>query len=310
MPQKELLLKKTLFYALGFCAVLLGAGLPGVAQTLAENPFDLVPRLGATQSQGGAVAAVIAGNPFDLSGPTLLPEQRSSISRQATKPAKKRFKKIPSNPKLYDGFLISIITINLLYLTLLFILQRNVFQKSFRGIINENLLNQVYRERSAGMAAPFIAAYILFFMGAGLLIFLTLQHKHIDLGLGYWLGYLACVLAVTALFLLKHVILSFISSVFPVQKEANLYSFAIMIFSIIAGLVLAPLNLVIAYAKGYTELFIYLSFGVCAVIYLLQSLRGLFIGNKFLLYHKFHLLLYICSVEVAPVLVLVKLIGG
>ena len=308
MPQKELLLRKTLFYAFGFCTLLLGVWLPGAAQTPAVNPFDLTPRLGAVQTQ--VADKVIQGNPFDLSGPTLMPEQRSSVRKQIGKPAKKRFKKIVSNPDRYAGFLISIVTINLLYLTLLFTLQRNVFQKSFRGAINENLLNQVYRERSAGMAAPFIAAYILFFMGAGMLIFFTLHHKHIDLGLGYWLGYLACVLAVAFLYLIKHLILSFIGVVFPVEKEVSLYSFAIMIFSIISGLALVPLNLIIAYAKGYTEFFIYLSFGICIVIYLLQSLRGLFIGNKFLLYHKFHLLLYICSVEVAPVLILIKVLGG
>jgi len=37
-------------------------------------------------------------------------------------------------------------------------------------------------------------------------------------------------------------------------------------------------------------------------------LRGLLLANKFVLFHKFHFLLYICIVEIAPVVLVLKLI--
>ena len=42
--------------------------------------------------------------------------------------------------------------------------------------------------------------------------------------------------------------------------------------------------------------------------YIFRSLRGLFVAGRFLAFHKFHFLLYICTVEIAPVLILIKLI--
>ena len=37
-------------------------------------------------------------------------------------------------------------------------------------------------------------------------------------------------------------------------------------------------------------------------------LRGLFLASKYLSFHKFHFFMYLCTVEIAPVLVVVKLL--
>jgi len=41
---------------------------------------------------------------------------------------------------------------------------------------------------------------------------------------------------------------------------------------------------------------------------LFRGLRGLFIARRFFAWHKFHFLLYLCTVEIAPAIVLIKLI--
>ena len=51
---------------------------------------------------------------------------------------------------------------------------------------------------------------------------------------------------------------------------------------------------------------LYLIFAVIAGVYLFMFLRSLFSAGRFLSFHKFHFLLYICTVEIAPVLILVR----
>jgi len=97
--------------------------------------------------------------------------------------------------------------------------------------------------------------------------------------------------------------------IFPVEKEVRQYSFTIIIFSIILGLVLAPFNLFIAYGPAYLlPTLFWVTIGVMAAIYLYRTIRGIFLANRFLAFHQFHFLLYICTVEIAPVVILVKVI--
>jgi hypothetical protein len=47
--------------------------------------------------------------------------------------------------------------------------------------------------------------------------------------------------------------------------------------------------------------------GLVSIFYIYRSLRALNIGSKFLVSDQFHFLLYLCTVEVAPVVLLAKL---
>ena len=72
---------------------------------------------------------------------------------------------------------------------------------------------------------------------------------------------------------------------------------------------MVPANILIAYApQTMTSSLVYAAIGLVGLVYLFRSLRGLFIANRFLLFHKFHFLLYICTVEIAPIIIFLKLL--
>ena len=96
---------------------------------------------------------------------------------------------------------------------------------------------------------------------------------------------------------------------FPVEKEINRYNFTIIIFSVFIGLGLLLGN--VALGLGTEKLLSPVVTGLSvfiALLYLIRSFRGLLIGSRFIPLHIFHFLLYICTAEIAPVLVGVKLI--
>jgi hypothetical protein len=121
---------------------------------------------------------------------------------------------------------------------------------------------------------------------------------------------LLCLAGAAAAFLSKHLMLSIMRTLFPLETEVRKYNFLIIIFNCVLGLFLVPFNLLIAFsAKAGSQQLLLVSWmlGLVAIFYAYRSLRASSIGAKFLSQSPFHFLLYLCTVEIAPVLLLVKL---
>jgi hypothetical protein len=277
----------------------MGSVLTLAAQT---NPLDLVPRLDSETRQ--MIEETIphpTGNPLDIVPPP------SSIAEQ--KPfliVEPREEEI-GLPNRYRRFVFSVTLFSLILLTFIFSLLRGILLRVYRGILNENILNQIFRDKESIGPFPYWTLYLLFFINGGFFLFL-LSHQFNQMPWisdPYYLQLLKCIGVVTGLLLLKHLVLSIIAYVFPVEKEMRLYNFMILAFNIILGIALVPINLMAAYSPEKATHTI-----IIVLFYLFRHLRGVMIANNYLVFHKFHFLLYICTVEIAPVMVLLKLITG
>ncbi len=270
-----------------------------------SNPFELAPRLDSTtlsqlypRGIGRGLPDTII-NPFELvSDPSLLFPDANEVL-----PGVK-----PLVTDGYDRFKFVTMLGMLLLLTLLMTLMRNLVLKAYRGFINDNLLSQFHRDQEGRGSLPLYLLYGMFFINAGLFLFFVIQYFHVSLHPNLWIQFLYCLAAVVAAFLLKHLLLNSIGFIFPVGKEVRRYNFLIIIFSFIIGLFLAPVNLLLAYGpEDYAYYALYGAFGLIVLIYLFRALRALLIANQFLLFHRIHFLLYICTVEIAPILILIKI---
>ncbi|NJN77358.1 MAG: DUF4271 domain-containing protein [Saprospiraceae bacterium] len=100
------------------------------------------------------------------------------------------------------------------------------------------------------------------------------------------------------------------SYIFPFSKEMNLYNFMIAIFNFVMGIVLLPIIIFVAFTSSNTHTpLLYFALSVVLIIYLFRMIRSLLIVNKYLIHNKFHFFMYLCTVEIAPILILLKLVG-
>lgn len=296
-----------------------------------DNPFELVPRVGTqsatpvSETQVDTSIAEVAtteieeaepkGNPF-----ALVPAFEGKIKpHKKSRPAasEKESEIAPAAPPIISKgtslkakrFVFSAIILDLILVTIVLTLLRNFFQKSLSSFINDNLLSQVFRERETGTLIPFLIFYVLFFYNLALFLFLLLGFYEVPIEQNALKSFLYILAAVIFAFLGKHLLLRVVGYIFPVGKELKKYSFTIMIFGIITGFFLLVANLLIAYGPDFlTKYIVFLSFGIIILIYLFRSLRGIFIANKYFWFHKFHFLLYICTVEIAPAIIVLKLL--
>ncbi|HKK76605.1 MAG TPA: DUF4271 domain-containing protein [Saprospiraceae bacterium] len=263
------------------------------------NPFELEPRL--PEQRDDDVAEEATGNPFDI-----VPGRRSN-----TRPAEPlpEIKPLVSDGKERFNFFITLV--QLLLLASLVTLLRPILSQVLQAFLRDNLFNQLFRDRQGRGPFPFILLSILFYINVGWFIFHLLQEYKIDLPVGLVSQFGICVATVVMLLLLKYLLLLIIGYIFPVKEQIARYRFLITIFSIITGLALIPINLLLAYGPPTTgPTLIWIAIAVFAFIYIFRALRAILIANQKVSLFSFHFLLYICTIEIAPVLIFWKLISN
>jgi hypothetical protein len=289
------------------CSALTLSLLPMSFSQNTAGPFDLIPRIAANASSDSTVAIAISNNPFDII--KIQPALRADGTPGFSVERPRRVLSAKDKEVRYRQFLfIAVLTI-LVIMTLVITIFRILIEKVYKAFLNDNLLNQLIREKSAGITIAYVLLYLVFLINAGFFLFLVCKHYEIPIADSNLLSLLICIGSLSGFFLLKHALLSTVSYIFPVQKEVSAYNFTIMIFNIMIGFVLAPAILFCAYAPpNVTTYVIYGAIGLILATYLFRGLRGLFIATRFIAWHKFHFLLYLCVVELAPLLVVLKLL--
>ena len=294
-----------------------GTNLPSAdapTETAVDNPLELqkpTEEASATEpitpneentTAASEVTEIVKGNPFELQGESRNPNRKQDTVQTPTKEGSKT----KATQSADNNFLFGIVAFMLILLTLLVTLYRSLLQKIYRAFLNDNFLAMIHREEGSIVSIPYLILYFMFFVNGGILIFLLLRfYGQLDENLFKTLC--QCIFGLMGIFFLKHLSLKIMANVFPVAKEIKQYSFMIIIFSIILGITLVPINIMLAYLPAAAgQWIIYLTFLLILLIYLFRALRAIFLSSKYITFYKFHFFMYLCTVEIAPVLILVK----
>lgn len=274
------------------------------------SPFDLLPRIKATVPADSVVSIAVSSNPFDIVKVRSFDQQPSGPQKGFRLRVDKKDKPLTAKEKEtnYRRFLFVSILTMFIFLTLIVTIFRILIEKIWKAFLNDNLLNQLHREQSSGLVLAYLILYLLFFINGGLFAFLAARYFDINISGSNFYALLICIGCLAGFFVAKHFVLWLMGFVFPVSKEVDSYQFTIMIFNIVLGLLLVPIVLFIGYAPESTVgVVVYGALGLLGLTYLFLSLRGLFIANRFIAENKFHFLLYLCAVEISPLLVIYKI---
>ena len=246
-------------------------------------------------------------NPFDVSH---IPIRKSKLKNEANafKPAAAGSKHNSKNEKASNVFLFWLFLLTTFILAIVINTQRGSLTKIAKAITNENVLKLNHREEKKGVNGHYILLYFSFIVNAAIFVYLILYNLFDQSG---WNVFQLCFFTVLLIYVVRHIFLSFISSSFPIQKEVSLYGFTIQSFNLFIGIVLIPLNLIIAFGPEKIAVsLIYLTVVIVGLLLVLRSFRGLLISSRWISGNIFHFLLYLCAFEILPILLLIKVIGS
>ncbi len=277
----------------------LSLGNVAFAQT-EKNPFDI----GTQQREEKKVDVERAGNPFDLNTSKSIGQNTPSKEIASTGETNEP---VVAGGDNFNSFLLFVMLLVFLIFSVVAIVFKDLLKKVFDAFSNERLLNLLHGEKTVIRIPLFIIFIFIYALNAGVFVFLSIVNL---LGVGDWKYFsllVASIFMVTFPFAVKYVLLKVIGWIFSIQKEVNSYLFTIYIFFIAIGVVLFPINIIIAYgAESLKTFLIYFTFIALFLVLIFRLIRGLFIGMRFMSFHIFHFLLYLCAVEIVPALILIK----
>ncbi len=260
-----------------------------------NNPFEIEHRLSVSNT---SAAKEISKNPFEL-------------VRQPSKKSNRRAEKVINMRPISDApkpqHLLAIALIAIVPVTFLFTLFRNYFNQAYQNVISGNTLVQSLREYTSTAVIPTNLWYLAALLNIGIFLALALRIKALSITQNLLHDVLICIGIVGALIFIKHLVLQIIHFVFPIGRTVRQYNYLIILFGIVLGVALLPVNIALLYTpEELTYSVLWVGLGLIIVSYTVRGFRGLVIGNTLLTSYGFHFLLYICTVEIAPILILIK----
>jgi len=115
-----------------------------------------------------------------------------------------------------------------------------------------------------------------------------------------------CAAGVVLFWIIKMSAIRFLGIVFQTLPTTNDYLQNILVFSFITGLILIPLLILSLFL--ISKLIFYITLIIIGLLYLFRVMRGFFIGISLKKFSYLFLFVYLCSLEILPVLVILKVI--
>ena len=268
-----------------------------------SNPFDLVYRVDSlkTGEQSRQPTPFITDNPFDIVRVTVLDPEIRQNSIEVQRQANLLERQV--NEKRLQFILLMF---SLAFLVFVFVFFRSYVKKTIRAFYSDNLLRQFKRDMRLGIDTPFIILFFNYFFNLSIFVFFTFQESRIG-GFNPYTQFVVLFGLIAALHFGKQLLLNFTAAILPIKTEIGLYIFTIVVFGSVIGVLLIPFNILLLYGpENSIELTRY-SLLLCLIaIFLFRYFRAFYFSSRFIMFNKMHFLLYICSVEVAPVLIVIR----
>lgn len=208
-----------------------------------------------------------------------------------------------------DIILPVLLLIMLVYVTWL----RYVFAKelgeNLTVIINTNLGQQIYRDREFSANIFKLLTFVNFSLTAGIFLYLLAAYYRVTMPFNYTLyNILTGIGLIILIYFLKSLVYAIISASFKIGPQISFFRFNAQVIYHLLGIALLPFVILAAFAEPPVST--WSLFGACFVILfalLLRLLKGIAVMATFDRFHIVYFLLYICALEIAPILITVKL---
>jgi len=251
------------------------------------------------------LAKKIEGNPFDIGVSDNTSDEIKTAPVPIPKPRPIQTESIKSS---ISQFKIGISILLMVAMALISTLLRHVILKVIDAFKSDNLLRTYFRNVGRRLTFPIFLLEIFFIVNAAFACFLVFNKLNL-LQESPILDFLKILLGFSIVIFGKHLALFVIQEVFPIRKEVAEYNFTIVVFLSILGLILMPCNLILGFAPEPMSNISMYFIGIVSVLVLgYLAVRALLIGSKFLSTNRFHFFMYLCTVEIAPLFILIKVV--
>lgn len=198
-------------------------------------------------------------------------------------------------------------------LVLFFAIVRRSFPKYmqdlFRLFFRTTLKQRHLSEQLSQTPLPSLLLNLFFFFLAGFYLSFWIEHTAYNPFDSFWVLFFYLLVAIAAAYLIKYITLRITGWLFRAHDAAESYLFTVFTINKMTGIFLLPLVVVMAFsAAPVFTVALTLSWVVLIALLLYRLLLSFRVVRKQVQVSGFHFLLYVAGFEIAPLLVIYKLI--
>jgi hypothetical protein len=175
----------------------------------------------------------------------------------------------------------------------------------FRASIRQQQL----REQVLQSPFPSLLLNILFIFSGGLYGAFLLRFYHYGNADLFWIHFVYCASMLAVLYLMKYIILRITGWIFNINRAVETYLFVVFMTNKIIGIFLLPFLVLIAFSGPFlTEVGITLSIIMVCLFYIYRFIASYSTLHKEIKISGLHFFLYLCAFEIAPLLLIYKVL--
>lgn len=216
-----------------------------------------------------------------------------------------------SDIKRFEGkeMLFYVIVALLLVFSLLKMGFAKYFNDLFRVFFRTTLKQRQIKEQLIQTPFPSLVFNVFFVASAGLYANFLLHHYQFTPFINFWLMYLYCCIGLSVIYLVKFIGLKVSGWLFNMQQAAEAYIFIVFIINKVIGISLLPFLILFAFTDGAIyDISLILSWCCIAGLFLYRFILGYAAIHNEVRFNLFHFFLYLCAFEIAPLLLIYKLL--
>lgn len=196
---------------------------------------------------------------------------------------------------------------------LLFGLLRNAFARYlselFRTYFRTTIRQRLIKEQVANAPLPSVLFNFLFLLIGAFLAVLLLRHFQYGTEFPFWMLFVYSLLGLAGIYAVKFLVLKLFGWLLNAKNATNTYIFIVFTTNKVMGILLLPVVLGLAFTAGNLyQVFYALSLLLVAGLLLYRFYLSFVTVQKLLPINLFHFLLYFCALEIAPLLLIYKLL--
>jgi hypothetical protein len=172
-----------------------------------------------------------------------------------------------------------------------------------------SIRQQQLREQVLQSPFPSLLLNILFIFSSGLYAAFLLRHFRYGDPDRFWFHFLFCASLLAILYLSKFVVLRITGWIFNINRAVETYLFVVFMTNKVIGILLLPFLVLIAFSGPFlTEIGITLSILMICLFYIYRYIASYSTLRKEIKISGLHFFLYLCAFEIAPLLLIYKVL--
>ncbi len=176
----------------------------------------------------------------------------------------------------------------------------------FALMFKSNLKSKQIADQLLNTKLPSIILNVFYTIVMGVFCYLIIQYYNPDLGKKHFTIIVLCIIAIGTVYLIKYLSLQFMGWLFGAKDIANTYIFTVFYFNKMVGIILLPVVAFLLLNTSITNTLIIVSLFLFVVLLAYRYLKSYLTLQKLTQVSQFHFFLYLCTVEIMPLLLIYK----